>query len=72
MLTSTTRILIVLLLVVGTVYTVDNTAESPGTLRKTLHGPPVGVAPTSIEDALTVAVSEGASHFQKLPSKNKR
>ena len=71
MLTSVTMILIVLLLVVGTVYTVDNTTVSPGTLRKTLHGPPVGVSPTSLEDALTVAVSEGASHFQKLPGKSK-
>ena len=65
-------IFIVLLLVVGTIYTVDNTMESPGTLRITLHGPPVWVASTSIEDALTVAVSEGASHFQKLQvAKNK-
>ena len=71
MLTSTTMILIVLLLVVGTIYTVDSTTESPGTLRKTLHGPPVGVAPTSLEDALTVAVSAGVSHFQKLPGKSK-
>ena len=61
-------IVIVLLLVVGAWSAIENTTETPGTLRNTLHEPPVGVAPTTTEDALTVAVSEGASHFQKLPS----
>ena len=71
MLTMFTLIWILCLLgTVGTVTTVDNITESPGTLRKTLHGPPVGAAPTSLEDALTVAASVGGSHFQKLPGKS--
>ena len=50
-------IFIVLLLIVGVGFAADNTTEAPGTLRKTLHGLPVGVAPTAVEDAVTVAVS---------------
>ena len=72
MLTRLTMIWIVFLLgTVGTVNTVDNMTESPGTLRKTLHGPLVGVTPTSLEDALTVAVSAGGSHFWKLPGESR-
>ena len=59
--------IVFLLGTVGTVTMVENTTRSPGTLIKTLHGPSAGVAPTSLEDALTVAASTGGSHFQKLP-----
>ena len=40
-----------------------------GTLRQMLHGTSARVAPDTIEEALAVTPSEGASHFQKLPSK---
>ena len=39
----------------------------PGTLRETLHGPSVGVIPTTVDEALVVATGVDASHFQKLP-----
>ena len=38
-----------------------------GTLSQTLQGTSARVAPDTFEEALTVAPSEGASHFQKLP-----
>ena len=36
-------------------------------LRQTLHGTLARVAPTTIKEAVVVSMSEGASHFQKLP-----
>ena len=60
------------MLIVGAVVAAEETPVPAGTLRKTLHGPSVGVAPTTIEEALVVATSEDASHFQKLPGKGKR
>ena len=51
----------------GSGTTKENTTKTPGMLRKSLHGPPAGVAPSALEDALTVAASTGGSHFQKLP-----
>ena len=38
-------------------------------LRQTLHGTLARVAPTTIKKAVVVSMSEGASHFQKLPGK---
>ena len=38
-------------------------------LRQTLHGTLARVAPTTIKEAVVVNMSEGASHFQKLPGK---
>ena len=39
-------------------------------LRQTLHGTLARVAPTTIKEAVVVTMSEGASHFQKLPGKS--
>ena len=38
-------------------------------LRQTLHGTLARDAPTTIKEAVVVTMSEGASHFQKLPGK---
>ena len=38
-------------------------------LSQTLHGTLARVAPTTIKEAVVVSMSEGASHFQKLPGK---
>ena len=46
----------------------NNGTETPR-LRQSLHNPPAGIAPTTLEDALTVSMSTGGSHFQKLPGK---
>ena len=40
-------------------------------LRQTLHGTLAHVAPTTIKKAVVVSMSEGASHFQKLPGKQR-
>ena len=50
----------------GVVSGVEDGVESPG-LRQSLHDPPAGMAPSTLEDALTVEPSTGGSHFQKLP-----
>ena len=49
----------------------DGNSTTPGPLRKTLHGPTAGTAPSTVEQALTISESAGASHFQKLPGKRK-
>ena len=49
----------------------DGNSTTPGPLRNTLHGPTAGTAPSTVEQALTVSESTGASHFQKLPGKRK-
>ena len=38
-------------------------------VRQALHGTLARVAPTTIKEAVVVSMSEGASHFQKLPGK---
>ena len=61
---------IVLFVLVGFGITSGNKngTETPR-LRQSLHNPPAGMAPTTLEDALTVEMSTGGSHFQKLPGK---
>ena len=49
----------------------DGNSTTPGPLRKSLHVPPVGTAPLTVAQALTISESAGASHFQKLPGKFK-
>ena len=51
----------------GAVLATEDEEVTVGTLRQTLHGTSSGIAPTTIEEALTVTSSEGALHFQKLP-----
>ena len=48
----------------------DGNSTTPGPLRKSLHGPPAGTAPSTVTQALTISESAGASHFQKLPGKD--
>ena len=50
----------------------DENSTTPGPLRKSLHGPTAGVAPATLEQAMTISESTGASHFQKLPGKKRR
>ena len=58
------RVLIeVVVCILGVVYATD--VVNP--LRHTLHGTLARVAPTTIKEAVVVSLSEGASHFQKLP-----
>ena len=47
-------------------------STTPGPLRERLHGPTAGTAPSTVEQALTISESTGASHFQKLPGKNQQ
>ena len=54
----------------GIVSGIEDGTGSPG-LRQSLHNPPVGMAPSTLEDALTVEPSTGGSHFQKLPGELK-
>ena len=51
----------------GAVLATEDEEVTGGTLRQTLHGTSARVAPPTIDEALTVTASEGASHFQKLP-----
>ena len=48
----------------------DGNTTTPGPLRKSLHGPTPGTAPSTVTQALTITESDGASHFQKLPGKD--
>ena len=50
--------------ILGVAYA-TNVVNNP--LRHTLHGTLARVAPTTIKEAVVVSMSEGASHFQKLP-----
>ena len=61
---------VIVIVLVGSGISVgnDNGTETPR-LRQSLHNPPAGIAPTTLEDALTVSMSTGGSHFQKLPGK---
>ena len=59
------RLLTVIL--VGFVLTGADSTESP--LREKLHRPVPGIAPTTLDEALTLTASAGGSHFQKLPGK---
>ena len=61
--------IIVLLGMVGS-GKMDGNSTTPGPLRKTLHGPTAGSAPSTVVQALTISESAGASHFQKLSGKN--
>ena len=45
----------------------EENSTTPGPLRKTLHRPAAGVAPSYLEEAMTISASTGASHFQKMP-----
>ena len=49
----------------------DGNSTTPGPLRKSLHGPTAGTAPSTVGQALIISESTGASHFQKLPGKDK-
>ena len=51
---------------------VDGNSTTSGPLRERLHGPTAGTAPSTVEQALTISESTGASHFQKLPGKNQQ
>ena len=44
-----------------------NSTETP--LRESLHNPILGVASTTLADAMTITTSAGGSHFEKLPGK---
>ena len=61
--------IIVLLGLVGT-GKMDGNSTTPEPLRKSLHGPTAGTAPSTVAQALTISESSGASHFQKLLGKN--
>ena len=50
----------------------DENSTTPGPLRKSLHGPTAGVAPATLEQAMKISESTGASHFQKLPGKKRK
>ena len=60
-------VLQLVLYALGAVLATEEEEVPVGTLRQTLHGTSARVVPTTIEEALTVTSSEGASHFQKLP-----
>ena len=53
-----------MLFALGAVLATEDVPVTAGTLRQTLHGTLARVAPGTIEEALTVTPSEGASHFQ--------
>ena len=55
----------IVLCALGAVVVTEEVTVKP--LRQALHGTLARVAPTTIEEALTITASEGASHFQKLP-----
>ena len=48
------------------VATINETTPEES-LRKSLHGPISGKAPTKMEEALVAMPGSAASHFQKLP-----
>ena len=50
----------------GVGISMDNTTVTEGPLREILHGPVLGKAPTTVEDAIVVIPGSDASHFQKL------
>ena len=54
---------IVLIVLIGIASGIENGTESPG-LRQSLHNPPAGMAPSTLEDALTVEPSTGGSIFR--------
>ena len=60
-------VLQLVLFALGAVLATEDEEVTVGTLRQTLHGTSARIAPTTIEEALTVTSREGASHFQKLP-----
>ena len=62
------NIVLIVLVGFGIASGSKNGTETPR-LRQSLHNPPAGIAPTTLEDALTVEMSTGGSHFQKLPGK---
>ena len=59
-------VIVFLLGTAGSGTTKENTTKTPGMLRKSLHGPPAGVAPSALEDALTVAASTGGVPFSEV------
>ena len=50
----------------GVGISMDNTTVTEGPLREVLHGPVLGTAPTSVQDAVVVIPGSDASHFRKL------